>query len=89
MLLAGIEITTELVAELASRLRDEYYVNAADTLDHALETNQAHVSLTIRQRTAILDVLDDPPAAFEELRVVLLNEHTWRIREGLAPGRVF
>jgi hypothetical protein len=29
-------------------------------------------------------VLDDPPSGLEELRAVLLQEHVWRQRDGLA-----
>jgi hypothetical protein len=45
--------------------------------------NLAEVGLTIRERTAILDVLDDPPQGLEELRAVLLREHVGRVRDGL------
>jgi hypothetical protein len=44
--------------------------------------------LTIRERTAVLDVLDDPAAGLEQLRGVLVAEHTRRIRQGLAPARM-
>jgi hypothetical protein len=89
MLLAGIDMTTELVAVLISMLRDECYFRAADTLEHALEHDQREVGLTLRERTAILDVLDDPPAGLELLRAVLEAEYVWRGRERLAPGRRF
>jgi hypothetical protein len=88
MFLAGIRVGNELVAELVLLLRDEYYLKAAETLDHALGHDKPHVGLTLRERTAILNVLDDPPAALEHLRDVLLAEHVWRVREALAPGRV-
>jgi uncharacterized protein (DUF1778 family) len=88
MLVAGVEIENEVVEELVSMLREEYYVNAADTLEHALVEDRAEVGLTIRERTAILDVLDDPPADLAQLRRVLLVEHQWRLRTGLAPRRV-
>jgi hypothetical protein len=42
------------------------------------------VGLTIPDRQAILRVLEDCPESLAELRGVLLREHEWRMREGLA-----
>jgi hypothetical protein len=42
------------------------------------------LALTPDERTAALGVLDDPPDGLAELRGVLLREHDWRMREGLA-----
>jgi hypothetical protein len=61
MFVAGIHISNDSVTELASMLRDEYYVKAADTFERALDADAAAVGLTTRERTSILDVLDDPP----------------------------
>ena len=88
MLIAGIDIAPETVALLAAMLRVEYYVKAAETLENALASGLTEVRLTIRERTAILDVLDDAPDGLSELRGTLLAEHTWRRRIGLTPGRV-
>ena len=88
MLLAGIPVSRPLVVELVELLRDECYFKAADTLEHALANEQPAVGLTIRERTAILDVLDGRPAGLDELHAVLMAEHAWRVCEGLAPGRV-
>ena len=41
------------------------------------------LALDIPERETIIRALDDPPAGLEELRAVLLQEHTWRQREGL------
>ena len=62
MFVAGIPIRNDLVADLAALLADEYYFKAARTLKRALDNNDTNVGLTIRERTAVLDVLDDPPA---------------------------
>jgi hypothetical protein len=40
-------------------------------------------SWTLPAREAILRVLDDPPEGLADLPAVLLEEHTWRVREGL------
>ena len=87
MFLAGIRLSNELVAELVTMLRGEYYFKAADTLDAALADDASHVALTIRERTVILDVLDDPPPGLAHLREVLLAEYVWWAREGLTAGR--
>ena len=42
------------------------------------------ITLEITDREAILRVLEDWPDDLLELRGVLLHEHTWRQREGLA-----
>ena len=41
-------------------------------------------ALDIPEQVTIIRALEDPPAGLEELRAVLLQEHTWRTREGLA-----
>jgi hypothetical protein len=46
--------------------------------------NLPDVALTILEREAIVWVLDDPPAGeLAALRGLLLEEHVWRVREGL------
>jgi len=71
------------VRELVWLLREEYYFKAANTLQAALATDSDDVALTVRERTAILDVLDDPPADLAQLRAVLMNEHVALSRAGL------
>jgi hypothetical protein len=41
------------------------------------------LGLEVADREAILRVLEDGPEEFAELRSVLLQEHVWRVREGL------
>jgi hypothetical protein len=40
------------------------------------------LALTIPERETIISALDDPPPGLEELRCVLLSQHTWRQRQG-------
>ena len=80
MRIAGVEIDNRSVLALAGMLRAEYYFKAAGTLEQALADGRPDAALTIRERTAILDVLDDPPHDLDELRRVLLEEHEWRTR---------
>jgi hypothetical protein len=88
MYLAGVNIALEDVMTLVALLRAERYSTTADTLERGIRRCDGAVGLTIRERTAILDVLDDPPDGLAQLRGVLLAEHTWRIQHGLAPDRV-
>ena len=84
MMLAGVQARDQDVLHLA-RLLHEAGFDDRGTLVVALESEQAIVALTIREREAILRTLDDPPTdELAELRGVLLREHEWRVREGLA-----
>jgi hypothetical protein len=53
-------------------------------LEQALDAERAVVALAIDDRERILRALDECPDGLAELRGVLLEEHTWRRREGLA-----
>ena len=83
MLLAGAELPHETVVALVALLRDDHYQQVADQLDDALASDVTEVGLTIRDRNAILDVLDDPPANLEQLRTLLYAEYLWRVQNGL------
>jgi len=88
MRLGGVEVGGMLVAELVGMLRDECYDRVADTLQRALDRADADVGLTIHERTAVLDVLDDPPPGLAQLRSALLDDYVWRVRQGLDEQRV-
>ena len=79
LIVAGIPLTAELVKTLAD-LVDE---PAASSLRAALDTDRIGLALTMAEREQILRGLDDPPSGLTELRIVLLREHEWRVREGL------
>ena len=87
MLLAGIEVEDEGVALLARLLHDDYYHHAGDRLEHALDERAEAVGLTIPERNAMLDVLDDPPSSLTPLRDVLFDEYVWRVQNGLEKRR--
>ena len=84
MMLAGVPVRDQDLLHLARLLHDAGFDDTAATLVVALESEQAIVALTIHDREAILRSLDDPPRGLAELRGVLLAEHEWRVREGLA-----
>jgi hypothetical protein len=83
MRLAGLGITDDCALKLVKRLRRADLTQQADTIEGALVAEQPDVALTIPDRVAILTV-DDSPPGLEELRAVLLQEHVWRQRDGLA-----
>ena len=69
------------VRELA-RLVDE---PTRGLLEKALALGTTVLALTVADRERILWALDDArTTALAELRAVLLQEHEWRVREGLA-----
>jgi hypothetical protein len=78
--LAGLRIRDEDVRELIA-LGDE---PARSFLEKALALDSEVVALTIEDRERILWALDDVRTdALAELRGVLLQEHEWRVRDGL------
>jgi hypothetical protein len=79
-MLAGIPVAPELVLELAGRVDEP----ASITLTDALAAGRTAIALTIQEREQILRALEDCPDGLAELRGVLVREHEWRVREGLA-----
>ena len=85
MMLAGVPVHADAVAELADSVRATGADDLADRLEVALDDGVALLALTIDERAIILAALEDPPDGLAELRAVLLNEHEWRQRTGLDP----
>jgi hypothetical protein len=81
--LAGLPVKKRIVLDLATMLRRADYGHTADTLEGATVTDQADIALTVDDRIAILDLLDDPPDGLTELRATLLQEHVGPKRDGL------
>ena len=80
MYLAGLRIPDEDVRELI-KLVDE---PTRSFLEKSLALDSEVVALTIEDRERVLWALDDVRSeALAELRAVLLQEHEWRVREGL------
>jgi hypothetical protein len=78
--LAGIPVRREHIAWIANELDNE---PTATRLRDALEREVRILGLEIDEREAVVRVLEDCPDALTELRAPLLQEHTWRAREGL------
>ena len=83
MMLAGVPVHADAVAELADTVRTIGADELADRLEVALDDDVKLLALTIAERAIILASLEDPPDGLAELRAVLLSEHEWRQREGL------
>jgi hypothetical protein len=83
MMLAGVSVSSDAVAELARIVRAAGADEFADRLGRALADEVKLVALTIDERAIILAALDDPPDGLAELRGVLMNEHPWRQRKEL------
>jgi hypothetical protein len=78
--LAGLRLSDQDVRELIT-LVDE---PTRSFLEKALALDGEVVALTIEDRERILWALDDVRSdALAELRGVLLQEHEWRVRDGL------
>jgi len=54
-----------------------------ERLDRDADELAMPLALTISERTAILDLIEDPPDELSGLRAVLLNEYQWRQRTEL------
>jgi hypothetical protein len=80
-LLGWVPVSAELVPELVDLVGEP----TAGTLEGALDAGRATVALTVEDRERILRALEgDFSDGLAELRGVLLKEHEWRRREGLA-----
>jgi len=82
MMVAGLPVPDDAVAELAELVRAAGADEFADRLEVALDDNVKLLALTIDERAIILASLEDPPDGLGAT-AVLLGEHEWRQREGL------
>ena len=82
---AGVDVRRSALTKLALTLRHgtprERYL--ANRIGQAIDGNWSELPLHPDDRAVLLAALEDPPAGLEELRAVLLQEFTWRQREGL------
>jgi hypothetical protein len=82
--LAGTAVTDRDTFALAQILRDAGFADVAEKLEKGMTLGTRILGLSITDRESMLRALDDPPSAgLDELRGVLLQEHEWRVREGL------
>ncbi len=84
MELAGIAVDRLAVLELAERLTRAGYMDTAALLLIADASGDDRVGFSIKDREAVLDVLDDPPAGLCELRGALISERVGRVRGQIA-----
>ena len=69
--------------ELASKLREAGYGDTAARLESGYEHQAKLLALSGEGRDEILSVLVDCPDGLGDLRAVLLQQHEWRVREGM------
>jgi hypothetical protein len=75
MIVAGVEVATAAVAQLALLLHRAGYYDLAQHLGIAVDTNQRRFGFGSHELSAVLSVLDDPPHGLAELRRALLRAH--------------
>jgi hypothetical protein len=81
---AGIPVADRHALELATMLRTAGQENTAARLENGYERQTRILALSIAERDEILNVLVDCPEPLCELRATLLQEHEWRVREGIS-----
>jgi hypothetical protein len=69
---AGIDLSASASSELALRLHRAGYAGLAHRIGIAVDTDQDQLSLSPRDRTAILSVLNGCPINLKKLRDQLL-----------------
>ena len=79
----GIPVADRHVIELARMLRDVCCTDTAARLESGYEHKAKLLALSVEERDEILSVLVDCPDGLGELRAVLLQQHQWRVREGM------
>jgi len=84
MELAGIAVDRLAVLGLAERLTHAGYMDTAALLLIADASDDERVALSITDREAVLDVLQDAPDALSELHEALLTEQASRARGTMA-----
>jgi hypothetical protein len=81
LMLRGVSVPYPLIRQLATMLWDR---ELAGRLERAVENETRLLAIDDDEVDSNLSVMEDPPAGLEELRGTLLQEHTWRQREGLS-----
>jgi hypothetical protein len=61
MVLAGIPVADKEILDLARRLRDEEFVDTAERLERAYDTEVRILGLSVIERESILRTLEDCP----------------------------
>jgi hypothetical protein len=84
MELAGVAVDRLAVLDLAERLTRAGYMDTAARLLIADASGDERVGLSVKDREAIIDVLDDPPDTLAKLHGVLVVEHMSRALDKMA-----
>jgi hypothetical protein len=73
MTIAGIEVESAAVAQLALRLHKAGHFSLAERVGKAIDTNQRSLRFGPHELPAVLSVLEAPPDGLAKLRAALLR----------------
>jgi hypothetical protein len=82
MTIAGIEVASAAVAQLALLLHKAGHLSLAEHVGRAVDTNRRSFRFGYHDLPAVLTVLQAPPDGLAELREALLQVHVARAGEG-------
>ena len=83
MTIAGLEVASAAVAQLALLLHQAGHLSLAEHVGRAVDTNRRSFRFGYHELPTVLSVLQAPPDSLAELRAALLQVHDTRQREGL------
>lgn len=80
MTVAGIEVASAVVAQLALLLHKAGHLSLAERVGKAVDTNQRALKFGSHELPAVLSVLEAPPEGLAKLRGALMRHQQERIR---------
>jgi hypothetical protein len=83
IMLADVPVPDREVLELTRRRRASGFLDTAEALELAYDSERRAVALTVPDREAILRTLEDGPDELGELRGVAAQGAAWRMEHGL------
>lgn len=84
MTIAGIEVASAAVAQLALLLHNAGHLSLAEHVGRAVDTNKRSFRFGYDELPTVLSVLQAPPDSLAELRGALFQVHAGRKRDGLS-----
>jgi hypothetical protein len=84
MTIAGLEVASAAVAQLALLLHKAGHLTLAEHVGRAVDTNRRSFRFGYHELPIVLSVLQPPPDSLAELRVALLQVQVGRTRDGLS-----
>ena len=84
MTIAGLEVASAAVAQLALLLHQAGHISLAEHVGRAVDTNRRSFRFGYHELPTVLSVLQAPPDSLAELRGALLRVQTAGKRKGLS-----